>query len=278
MPAIPYVSITLVDGGVSASLSVPQSKVQLKIGCTIGGAVNQPYATAGAENLQTQFVGGPGVEAGGLICQAGNICVFVACPIATKGAKLSGTSATVKNAANVGTAVITTTLDALNGAWDTYYFKIVCTQAGTIGTAPGPGVTVSRDAGRNSGSQLLLGAATFLDLGAPLNTNAVLPMTTGSQIPGGSGVELNFTGGQTMAVGDSWTFATVAPQFNDAGFTAAFAAFSASQYAVQGVGSSHLVGVLPINGGSGDSDIVAVQTAMPTLTTQQVYARCIVDL
>jgi hypothetical protein len=268
MPAIPTVTITLSDNGASAALAVPQARVQLKIGCAVGGVVNQPYATMSPTSLQTQFVGGPLVEAGGLVCAAGNVVIAISCPIVTKGAKLSGTTATVASAKNVGTAVITTTLDTTFGAWDTAFWLIKCVTAGTIGTGPGPSVIVSRDAGRNFGAPLSLGSALFLDLGAPLNTLT----------PGGSGVELNFTTAQTMAVGDTWTFGTVAPQWNDAGVAAAYAAFFASQYAIEGIGSSHVVGVMPINGGSGASDIAIVQSSLQTGTVGFVYARAIVDL
>ena len=81
MPPIPTVTINVVDNGASAALSVPQSNVQLKIGCAIGGTVNQPFATTNPQTFQAQFIGGPLVEAGGLVCQAGNICIGIACLI-----------------------------------------------------------------------------------------------------------------------------------------------------------------------------------------------------
>ena len=40
MPSIPSVIVTVVDNGASAAISVPQSNVQLKLGCAIGGTVN----------------------------------------------------------------------------------------------------------------------------------------------------------------------------------------------------------------------------------------------
>ena len=267
MPAIPSVTLTLQDNGSSAAVSVPQSSVQLKIGCAIGGVVNQPFATTSPTSLQQQFVGGPLLEAGGLVCQAGNVCVAISCPIVTAGVKLSGTTATVANAKNAGNAVVTTVLDSTYGAWDTYYVKVTCVAAGTVGTN-GIQLVVSGDAGRNQGTPLALGTATTLDLGAPLNTVAV----------GGTGIRLSFTSGQTMVVGDSWTFATIGPQWNDAGITAAVNAFVASSYADAGVGSSHVVGVVPINSGTGNSDIATIQTAFNTATTQQVYSRAIIDL
>src|SRR5262252_4906215 len=117
MPQIPTVVITVVDNGASAAIAVPQANVQLKIGCAVGGTPNQPFATTNPQVLQAQFVGGPLVEAGGLVCQAGNVCLAVSAPIVTKGSAYA-VQATVPNGS---TSTVTVTLDSTNGAWDTYY-------------------------------------------------------------------------------------------------------------------------------------------------------------
>jgi hypothetical protein len=258
MPAIPTVTITVVDNGASAALSVPQSNVQLKIGCAIGGTVNQPYATTSPQSLQSQFIGGPLVEAGGLVCQAGNICIAIAVPIVTPGTAY----AVQANVPGGSTSAVTTTLDSTNGAWDWYYVRMRCLTGGTIGTT-GIVVQISLDAGRNWGSPISLGTNVDLYLGqGVLNTPVV----------GGTGIQLNFGSG-TMVAGDSWQFGTVGPQWGDAGIQAAFTAFYGSQYAVAGVGSIHVVG--PCVGGS---DIADIQLSLQTGTVGYVYNRAIVEL
>lgn len=258
MPQIPSVTITVNDNGASAAISVPQANVQLKVGCAIGGTANQPFATTNPQALQAQFIGGPLVEAGGLVCQVGNVCVAVSCPIVTKGAA----TAVVATTPGGSTSVVTVTVDTTPGAWDAYYVKVRCLTGGTRGTA-GIVVQVSLDAGRNYGSPIALGTATVLYLGqGALNTPVV----------GGTGVQVNFAAG-TLVAGDSWQFSTSAPYPNDAGIQAALAAFFSSQYAVQGVGSIHVVGDAP-----GGSTIANIQTSLQTGTAGFVYQRAIVEL
>lgn len=258
MPEIPTVSIEVVDNGASAALSVPQSRVQLKIGCAVGGTPNVPFATTNPQALQGEFIGGPLVEAGGLVCQVGNVCVAVSCPIVTKGTA----GAVQTGSGNTGATVLTATLDATNGAWDTYYVKVRCLTGGTIGT-PGVVIQVSLDGGKNWGSPIPLGSATALYLGQGSLSSAVA---------GGTGVQLNFTTA-TIVAGDTWQFYTIGPQWNTAGVDAAIDAYLASQFAVAGVGSVHLVGPC-----AGSTDISTVQSALQSGTTGYVYQRAIVEL
>src|SRR5215831_4371092 len=189
MPQIPSVEIIVVDNGASAAIFVPQANVQLKIGCAVGGTVNQPFATTNPQTLQGQFIGGPLVEAGGLVCQAGNVCVAVSTPIVTKGAA-GAVQATVPGGS---TSTVSVTVDTTPGAWDDYYVKVRCLTGGTVGSA-GIVLQVSLDAGRSYGSPIALGTANLLYLGqGALNSPAV----------GGTGVQVNFGAG-TMVAGDSW--------------------------------------------------------------------------
>jgi hypothetical protein len=262
VPAIPTVTITVQDNGASAALAVPQANVQLKIGCAIGGTLNQPYASSNPQSIQTQYIGGPLVEAAGLVAQSGNIPICISCPIVTTGTAYA-VQATVPNGS---TSTITVSLDATYGAWDTYYAKVRCVVGGTVGTA-GIVVQVSLDAGRNWSAPIALGTANTLYLGTGSLT---------SRLPGGSGVQLNFGAGALAGPSgttyDTWQFGTVGPQWNDAGVEAALAAFFASQYAVEGVGSIHIVGVCAAG------DISAIQTSLNTGTTGYVYTRAIVEL
>ena len=264
MPAIPSVDITVVDNGASAALSVPSQKVQLKVGVAVGGTVNQPFATTSPASLQTQFIGGPLVEAGGLVAQAGNVVVAVSIPIVTKGSAFAVQS-TVPGGS---TSAVTVTLDGTNGAWDTYFVKVRCLTGGTIGmTNSGIVIQTSLDAGRNWGAPINLGAQNSLYLG-----NGSL----GAPAIGGTGVQLNFGAGALVA-GDYWQFGTVGPQGNGAGYVAALAAFQASQYGVAGVGSEHMVGDL-MHGGSGTSDIVSVQGQLQAGVAIYEFQRAIVEL
>jgi hypothetical protein len=258
MPAIPSVVITVVDNGASAALAVPLTQIQLKIGVAVGGTVNQPYATTSPQSLQSQFIGGPLVEAGGMVCQAGNVCLAISCPLVTKGTA----NAVQAHATGGSTSTVTTTLDSTNGAWDNYYVKILCTLSGTIGTGSGPSVQVSLDAGRNYGSPISLGTATTLYLGQG---------SLASPAVGGTGVQINFGAG-TLVAGDYWQFGTNAPTWNDAGVEAAITAYLQSQYAVAGVGSAHIVGV------SASGDISAFQTSLQAAVAQYVFQRAIVEL
>jgi hypothetical protein len=262
MPPIPTVSITVIDNGASAALSVPLSSVQLKIGVAVGGVVNQPFATTSPQSLQSQFIGGPLVEAGGLVCQVGNVCIAMSIPVVTKGTAF-GVQATVPGGS---TSAVTATLDATNGAWDTNYVLAKCLTGGTIGT-PGIVLQTSLDAGRNFGAPISLGAANTLYLG-----NGTLT----SRVAGGTGIQLNFGVG-TMVAGDSWQFGTVGPQGNAAGIVAALAAFQASQYGVAGVGSIHVVGDT-MHGGSSDLDIASIQTQLQAGVAIYEFQRAIVEL
>lgn len=264
MPAIPTVTITVQDNGASAALSVPQANVQLKIGCAVGPSVviNQPYATTSPTSLQTQFIGGPLVEAGGLVCQQGNVVVAIACPIVTAGTAYA-VQATVPGG---GTSTLTTTLDGTNGAWDTYEVKLVVVTGGTIGTT-GIIVKVSLDAGRNFGTPITLGTANTLYLGNGSLTNRVV---------GGTGVQIAFGAGSLVA-GDYYQFATVGPQWNSAGVVSALAAFQASQYGVQGVGSIHIVGDA-MHGGSTATDLTTIGNQIQAGVAIYEFQRAIMEL
>jgi hypothetical protein len=259
MPAIPTVTITVQDNGASAALAVPLTSIQLKIGCAVGGTANQPYATTNPQALQAQFTGGPLVEAGGLVCQAGNVCLAIKAPIVTLGTA----TAVTKTAPGGSSATMSVTLDSTFGAWDTYNVKVKVVTGGTVGTA-GCVVAVSLDAGRNYGAPIPLGTALTLYLGTG---------TISTAVAGGTGVQIVFDTGTTLVAGDYFQFSTYAPQWDTSGVAAAVAAFMASQYAVAGVGSIHLVGPC-----AGSSDIATMQTALQTGTGGYVYQRAIVEL
>jgi hypothetical protein len=241
---LPSVTITIADNGANAAQTVPQQNVQVVLGCAVGGPLNTPVATSSPNTLQTTFVGGPLVEAAGLVCQAGGIAICVGLPIVTKG------TAKAVQFTGTGSSVITVTLDGTNGAWDDFYVVFKCVAAGTIGTA-GIQFQISLDAGRNFGAILNLGTATTY------------------AIPN-SGITLNFAAG-TLVLADTAKFQTIAPAWNDAGVQAAINALAASQYGIAGWGSAHLVGV------SASGDATNVQSYLNAITAQFIYSRMILD-
>lgn len=85
MPYSGDVNITVLDnqGGV---FSGPANSVQAIIGCATGGPINQVLATRTPATLQSTYLGGPMVEAAGLVLTAGGIVLAVRTPSATAGA------------------------------------------------------------------------------------------------------------------------------------------------------------------------------------------------
>lgn len=263
-PGIPNVIVTVTDNGTSASLSVPLQSVQLGIGFAIGGgsasAAPVVYATTQASSLQTTLIGGKLVEAGGLVCNGGGTFIAVTCPVATAGT-CTAVQATVPNGS---TSTLTLTLDSIYGAWDDGYWLVTCTATGTIGTGPGPSITISADAGRNVGATISLGTATSYGIGSTLN----------SRVVGGTGIQINFGAG-TMNAGDTWRFSATGATWAAAGLAAAYSAYLRSPYSINGVGSTHIVG---ISASGSSSDIPNVQTALQGGVSSFVFPRAIVSL
>ena len=79
-PAIPTVTITDLDNGANAALSVPLTSVQLCIGCAITGggssAAAQVFAFSQPAAVQTALIGGPLMEKCGLLCENGGYALL----------------------------------------------------------------------------------------------------------------------------------------------------------------------------------------------------------
>lgn len=262
-PPVPSLTITVQSQGGAVSISVPSQRVQLKVGVAIGATANVPVASSSLTVLQTALTGGPLLEAAGLIAKAGNIPVCVPIPVVTLGSA-TAVEATVPGGS---TSTVTVTTDSTYGAWDTYFVEMLCLTSGTIGTAPGPLVQFSGDAGRNWGTPVQLGTATTYYLGSGVLNTATI---------GGTGVSMAFGAG-TMVKGDFWKFSTTQPQGNAAGIVAALAAFQASQYGKAGVGSCHIVGDV-MHGGSSTDDIASIETQLDAGLAFFQYDRAIVEL
>lgn len=264
MPAQPTVTVNVQDQGTSAALTVPSRSVQAKIGCAVGAAVvvNQPVASSSPVALQNALIGGPLAEASGLVAAVGNVAIALAAPIVTMGTASAVTATTPGGS----TSVVTVSLDGTNGAWDTYYVKVLVTKGTNAINVAGAYVQISLDAGRNYGTPIALNGASSLVVGAPYSPPTI----------GGTGITLSFAGG-TLVAGDYFTFSTVGPQWNGAGVAAALAALQASQYGVAGVGSIHIVGDA-MHGGSGVSDIATIQAQLQTGVGIFQFDRAIVEL
>lgn len=241
------VNITVVDGG-SASIIVPGSNVQLVLGCAVGGPTNQIVATQAPATLQTNFTGGQLPEAAALSALAGGTILAIRVATATPG------TANTPVTTGTGTALahVSVTLDGTNGAWDDFLVVWKCLNGGTLGTA---GITyqVSIDGGKNFGPVFALGTA--LTVAIP-NTGITLVLGTSTQ---------------TYVAKDSFQFATVAPAWNDAGVLVALNVFLASQYALTGVGSVHLVGV------AAGTDASTVEGYLDNWALNYLYARMIMS-
>lgn len=218
-----YATITLVDNG-GAAITVPNQQVQLVIGTCSGGTANQIISTRNPTTLNTSLGYGPLVEASSLTCLGGGTVLAVKVPPATHGVATSVTHT------GTGVSVMTVTLDSTNGAWDTYYVQITIKTGGTIGTA-GPQITISLDANRTVSPTINLGTASTYT------------------VPG-TGITLNFTTA-TVVAGDTYVFSTTEPLWNDAGIQAAIAAYVASPYSSQPIGSIHIVGGSTAGGAAG---------------------------
>jgi hypothetical protein len=232
------VQITIQDSG-AGSVVVPQSSVQVVIGCSSAGTANQVVATRSLATLQSQFGYGPLPEAAALAALAGGTVLAVKAATAT-----AGTVSTVTTTGG-GTSVVTVS----GSPNDDYQVQMSVLTGGTIGTS---GITfkLSLDAGRNFGPVIALGTA---------NSYAI-PNT---------GLTLNFGAG-TMLAGQYSRFSATAPTWNTAGIQAALNALQASPYAVSGWGSMHIVGVC-----SG-ANASTIDGYLSTLASGYVFTRALV--
>lgn len=210
MTAAGYIEVDLVDNG-GAAIVVPSQQVQLVLGCSSTGTVGQIVATRSSTTLGTTFGWGPLPEASGISC-LGNATVL-ACRVTTT----TQGAATAVTFTGTGTSVITVT----GNPDDTYYVQVNVVLGGTIATGPIT-LAISLDAGRSFSPNISLGTA----------TTYVIP---------GTGMTLNFGAG-TLITGDKAVFSTTEPLWNTAGILAGLQAYAASPYALNPIGSIHIVG------------------------------------
>ncbi len=252
MPSSGQVFITITDGQGSVAV-VPANSVQAAIGCSSIGTNFQIVATSNPATLTANQGYGPLVEAGALTILAGGLVLSVKVPLTTKGSA----TAVVPNAGNAGTTVMTKSLDGTLGAWDDYDVKVKCVTGGTIGTA-GVFIAVSLDAGRNYGQSIALGNAT---------TYAIA----------NSGITLSFTVAAIVA-GDSYTFGTTGPIWQDSDMQTGLNTLDGSQYGIFGWGGgTHFVGngggAVATTGGVPGADVTTLNGYLETLATNKNFTR-----
>jgi hypothetical protein len=255
---IGYVTVDLIDNG-GSSIVVPGNAVMLLMGVCSGGVANQIVATLSPSTLVANLGYGPLVEAAALVCNAGGTAVCMKLAPNTHGAA----TAVTPGAGNTSTSSLTLTLDSTNGAFDSLFVTIQVILGGTIATGPAQ-VRYSQDAGRNWSPTINLGTATTL----------VLPQT---------GITVTFGTGN-LVTGDTFTFTTTEPLFNDSAVQSALNIFAGSVYGTQGVGLFFLVGgttaptTIGIPGCSG-ADATTFSGYLTTLRNnpQPVYMDCLLS-
>jgi hypothetical protein len=252
------VQITVLDGG--ASIVTPANSVQLVIGfASLGTATaGQLIATTQPSSLQTSLGYGALPEAAALSVLAGGVVLAV--PLAKAA---TGTAETVQvGAGNTvsSPSVVTVTLDATNGAFDDYYVFMKIVTGGVKGTS-GWTMQISLDAGRTFGP-------------------VILPGTAATYVISNTGITLNFAAGNFTA-GDTFKFATTGPSISTANIQTALNTFAASQYAIAGIGSIHIVGstiaTVGTQQGMSGANATTIQGYLDTLATGFVFTRAIIS-
>lgn len=233
------VELTILDGG--GAVTVPGASVQVVIGTSSAGTAAQVVATRSIKTLIDTFGYGPLVEAASLVILAGGTVLAMKAATTTAGA-----ATTVDDNDATGTSVVTVT----GTPYDSYQVEVLITTGGTRGTA-GIKFQISLDAGRTYGPILSLGTA----------TTYTIPQT---------GITLNFAAG-TLVAGEYYTFSTTEPLWATGGVQACLNALQASQYAVTGWGSMHVVGAC-----SG-ANASTIQGYVNTLATGKIFTRAIVS-
>lgn len=208
-PPAGYVSVQLLDNG-GASVLVPGASIQLVIGTSSSGPTTL-VSTRNPNTLLSTYSYGPLAEAGGLSASVGGTVLAIRAATATAGAKTAVTFT------GFGSSVVTVTGTPLDTAY--YIGKVLV--GGTIGTT-GILIQLSADGGRQYSPPISLGTA----------TTYAWP---------GTGLTLNFAAG-TLVANDTFQFSTTEPLWNTAGILAALTTYALSPYAIQPIGSIHIVG------------------------------------
>ena len=198
---LPKVTLTELDGALGV-LPVSAGAMLAIVGTASDGPFNLPSAFGRVPNVIDKFKSGPLVEAAAhFIERYGGLVLLVRTE-----ASVAGNVDDIDDTLVVGTSVVT--VDATGEPDDDYegYLRVVA--GGTVGTA---GITFqwSLDGGRTLSAATALGTAVDFTF------------------PGSGGIKLLFAAG-TLLAGDTVTFRTFAPQWNETELTAALTALGNS--------------------------------------------------
>jgi hypothetical protein len=201
-----------------------------------------PRVFTGLSALIDQHDYAPGVDLGAMLLSEAKVpLLFVPVPAATVGALRW------QRATGSGTSIITMTAGTY-GINDELDATLTVTTACTIGSGTGPVFTLTCDGGRTTKTVRLGTASTY-----------TIPYV---------GVVLNFAAG-TLVAGDTYSFRTTAPKWDNAGLLAARLALAGQQKVVR---SLTIVGDLA---NSTEAGYVTTQAnAYETSNKRFVYARC----
>lgn len=197
------VVISVADGG-GSQVVVPGSSVQVKIGCSTSGTVNQIFATRSLKTLQDNLGGGPLVEAAGLaIATSKAVCICIKVPTVTPGYVQGSTNAT--KAITGATNATPTVLHVVAHGLITGSVVTVAGVGGNTG-ANGTFVATVTDADHIS-IPVDTSAGGAYTSGGTVQFDGLVVALTGTSVPTASGaatdrlfVELKVTKGGTLGV------------------------------------------------------------------------------
>jgi hypothetical protein len=237
MTQTPSVNFTILSGGLGNQPASPSETICV-FGCSSGGAASTiagPYV-GNPGQVVTENGYGPGPELVAYLTAAGVSVLFCRLPTAT--AATAGTVTAVGSGASVMTVTGT--------PFDAYNVIVTTATSGTVGTAPEPTFTVSLDGGLTVSAQIRM------------PTSGVYTGLVGT-----TGMTLNFTVA-TMVAGDTYSFTTTPPLWNDAGVTAGLAALLASP---------KLAGLTYLVGPAAEADAAVYDTALQTFKPKKKFLR-----
>ena len=233
--AVKAVNFTILNNGLGA-VNPGGGQVMVVAGVSSTGTSNQIVESSNPADFVSAFGYGPLVEAAGFIANTSGNPV-----IAIKAATVTAGSNTAVTHTGTGTSAVTVS----GTPFDTYYAVVSVNVGGVVGTA-GIQLAVSLDAGRTTWSTVNLGTA----------TSYVVPNT---------GLTLNFGAG-TLLVGDTYTFVSTEPKWDDAALVAAIQSL---------LGSSTAFKNILVVGDVAASDAAAIDTEMSALFNKKRFARAL---
>lgn len=179
---IPNVFFEFPNGGLGLTPAAPSGIIAV-FGASSQGPVNTPRSIGGSPaNVSNDFGYGPGASLAANLVQSGATCVF------TRVTASAGVAGAVTHTGTGDSDL------AVSGApFDRYDVVITVVRAGTAGSDPEPGFTISLDGGRTVSKEIRMPSDRSYE-GLQATTGMVLTWTA-----------------DTLVVGDTYEFSTTAP-------------------------------------------------------------------